>query len=352
MNKLIANLAANGKPTHLHKTPEGSRLLLLPYGGRVLGLYAPSSDRNFFWTNPRLDDPAQASLVFDSSIWHNTGGLRTWIAPEIDVFFPNYPDCSIHWPPRRLDAAQYEISAQGNAVQMTADMTLYFARARGNVELRITNRFCTAANPLRYEQDMAEHVAPLEYAGFTQKITLESRQQNVPVARIGLWDLIQLPHAGNMLIPTYTKTQPRIIFGNIPPEDLQVSDRLIRFHTRANGEHKIGVRAIAVTGRTGYLYESDGISSLVVRNFHVNPSGEYVDAPWADPVDIGYAVEAVGVDSHLGCFSELEYHVPAIGGSTGLSSCDATSQVWAFRGEKAKIRQVAAKILGHETALQ
>ncbi len=93
--------------------------------------------------------------------------------------------------------------------------------------------------------------------------------------------------------------------------------------------------AVATTGRVGYLYQQGDKWSLVVRNFFVNPSGEYVDVPKNDPDDLGYSVNAVSVDGALGDFCELEYHVPARGragsGREG-GQCVDISQLWAFRG--------------------
>ncbi len=65
-----------------------------------------------------------------------------------------------------------------------------------------------------------------------------------------------MPHQGELFIPTYSKTDPRIYFGLVdtPPDELAVSDRLVRFKMRAAGEHKIGVRAAVTTGRIGYIY--------------------------------------------------------------------------------------------------
>jgi hypothetical protein len=105
--------------------------------------------------------------------------------------------------------------------------------------------------------------------------------------------------------------------GRIGPEDLVVSEHLIRYRMRAQGEHKIRIRALATTGRAGYLYWAGNRSALVVRNYSENPSGEYVNVPWREIQDIGYSVRARQVYSALGGFSELEYHVPAVGERTG-----------------------------------
>jgi len=58
---------------------------------------------------------------------------------------------------------------------------------------------------------------------------------------------------------------------------------------RAVGEHKLGFRAVDLTGRVGYMYPAGDQAALVVRNFAVNPSGEYVDVPWTEEANLGFA---------------------------------------------------------------
>jgi hypothetical protein len=47
-------------------------------------------------------------------------------------------------------------------------------------------------------------------------------------------------------------------------------------------------------------------------------------------------------------FSEMEYHVPAIGGSTGLRHVEDRSQLWAFRGSREDIIEIARALLSNE----
>jgi len=149
-----------------------------------------------------------------------------------------------------------------------------------------------------------------------------------------------------MLIPTRFRAVPTRYFGSFARRDLVVQDDLIRYEMRSPGEHKIGVRALALTGRAGYIYPCGRGWALVVRNFCVNPSGDYVDyhTNGTLPSD---AFQACNVSNDsLGSFSELEYHVPAIGGSSSLRRCEDVNQVWAFRGPLAAIRRAAIVLLG------
>ena len=127
-----------------------------------------------------------------------------------------------------------------------------------------------------------------------------------------------------------------------------VGDHLVRYRMRAAGEHKLGIRAAAITGRAGYLRVAEGEASLVVRNFTVNPSGEYVDVPWTETENFGFAFQACNVNSNLGAFSELEYHVPAAGSPNGISRSEDRSQLWAFRGPIAAVKSFARRLLSPE----
>jgi hypothetical protein len=325
--------------------------LVLPYGGRILGVFAPGSEENFLWTNSALDNPETARAYYASDDWQNSGGDRTWLAPEVDFFFPKFPDIDIagYWQPRSLDPGNYELTKTTHGVRLSNRLTIEGFRSRKRVLLEITKSVAAAPNPLRHETSL--QTAAVEYAGHTLVTSLKivDTQPN-DAFLVGLWSLTQMPHQGELFIPTYSKTEPRIYFGLVdaPPDELAMSDRLVRFKMRAAGEHKIGVRAAATTGRIGYIYPTGSKHALIVRNFFVNPSGEYADVPWTEPDDLGYSTQACSVNSRWGMFSEMEYHVPAIGGNTGLSHVEDRSQLWAFRGSREDIVKIARTLLSNE----
>jgi len=343
---LIDTLSQIGKSTRLERLPDGTEVLILPYGGRVLGLFSAVSGENFFWTHPALQSAQSAAELYGSDRWHNSGGDRTWLAPEVDVFLPNFPRTDVYHQPRQLDPGQWRVVAEEGAVRLVNRLTCHLSRTKVEVEMEISKSVAPAANPLRCEPGLAD-LARVEYAGYTLRTSLElvgpAAGQRGPV---GLWNLIQMPHGGDMLIPTYFKTEPKVLFGTVSAQDLESGNHLVRYRMRAAGEQKIAIRAIAAAGRIGYRYlASDGRWALVVRNVFVNPSGQYVDVPWDDPQDFGYAIQACNIHSALGSFSELEYHVPAIGLGTGCSRSEDVAQTWAFRGTRAEIDRIAASLL-------
>lgn len=342
MKHLTSVLKKVGQPTKVLKMADGTSVLVLPHGGRVLGLFAPQSEDNFYWTHPALNSAAEARAFYASDAWHNSGGDRTWLAPEVDVFLPNFPDREKYFQPRELDPGRYEVSGEGANLHLANRLTLKFSRFQKAIDLEITKSFAPARNPLRHERGGMP--ADVEYAGYTQHTSLAivGGDRTSPV---GLWNLVQMPHGGELLLPTFSRSEPRLIFGDIPAADLVVDDRLVRYRMRQAGEHKIALRAAAVTGRVGYLFQQCGRWALIIRNFVVNPSGEYVDVPWDDPDDLGYSTQACNVNSGLGQFSELEYHIPAIGGNTGRLRCDDAAQVWAFRGPEQSILNITRRLV-------
>jgi hypothetical protein len=351
LQDLIATLKAVGKSTELYQTGDGTRVLILPYGGRVLGVFAPGSDENFLWTNSVLNSVESARAYYASDDWQNSGGDRTWLAPELDFFFPKFPDIDIagYWQPRGLDPGNYALTRTDQEVKLTNRLSIDAFRSRKRVELEITKSIAAAPNPLRY--DAQARSGAVEYAGHTLLTSLKilnAGPDAVPL--VGLWSLTQMPHQGELFVPTYSKTEPRVYFGLVdtPADEVAVNDRLVRFKMRAAGEHKIGIRAAVTTGRIGYIYPTENRHALIVRNFSVNPSGEYADVPWTEPEDRGYSTQACSVNSRWGMFSEMEYHVPAIGGSTGLRHVEDRSQLWAFRGSREDIIEIARALLSNE----
>ncbi len=343
---LIRRLRQAGQRAEPLRLPDGTGVLCLPHGGRVLGLFAPRDARNFLWTNPALGSVPAARAHFASDGWHNTGGERIWLGPEFDYFFPRHPDMSVYHQPRPLDAGLFRVEATARGIRLASDFAVRSNRHRATLQLRLTKAIEPAADPLRGWPGRGR-MKGLQYAGYTQRTGLEFARTPASKAPVGLWSLTQLPQGGEMIIPTHGRAEPRLFFGAIPRGDLRVKPAAVRCRMRWGSHLKIGVKALSVTGRVGYRCESAGRVQLVVRNFPVNPSGDYVDAPWTEISDAGYCVQACNVtDAGLGNFSELEYHVPAIGGATGLTRSEDVAQVWAYRGTPAQIRQVAEQLFG------
>jgi hypothetical protein len=348
---LAESLTAAGKPVKAIALPGGGSILVLPHGGRIIGLFSAGSADNFYWTNPALATPESARAFYESGEWQNSGGDRTWLAPEADFFFPEFPNLAKYWQPRGLDPGDYQALETAGGLRLINRFRAEPSRSKAALEIVVSKTITPAADPLRYERDL--RLAPgLAYAGYTLLSSLDVVGAAAPdFPPVGLWNLLQMPHGGELLVPTHSRTEPKLLFGSISQEDLAAGDHLVRWRMRAAGDHKIAIRAVATTGRAGYLYGGGGTWALVVRNFLVDPSGEYVDVPWTDTEDFGYSVQACNINSTMGRFSELEYHVPAVGRGTGRIRCEDVSRVWAFRGPRDSVLAVARRLLSPEVAM-
>src|SRR5689334_18041084 len=127
---ITATLEAIGKPAHTVEMPEGTRVLLLPHGGRVLGLFGPRDAENFYWVNPALRSPETAHDFYASSDWHNSGGDRTWLAPELDLFLPRYPniDMAGYFQPRQLDPGSYVLECRNGVTRLVNRLSVQLHR--------------------------------------------------------------------------------------------------------------------------------------------------------------------------------------------------------------------------------
>jgi len=322
-------------------------VLILPHGGRILGLFAPNSSENFLWTHPALSSAESARAFYEGTQWHNSGGDRTWLAPEADFFFPDFPDLGRYWQQRDLDPGNYRVVRNGGALKLVNSLAPELSRLKQRIGLEIAKWIAPAPNPLRYEPYF-DRLERIEYAGYTLHTSLQLDESTAEHSAIGLWNLLQMPHRGEMLIPTYARAEPKIYMGTIGTDHLVVTEHLVRYRMSALGEQKMAIRGVATTGRAGYIYPAGGRLALVIRNYCVNPSGEYVDVPWRETETFGYCFQACNVNGGLGSFSELEYHVPAIRKGTGRCHCEDVSQVWAFRGSKEQIQIIARQLLSPE----
>jgi hypothetical protein len=325
---------------HRWESPDASTILILPHGGRILGLYAPQSEENFFWTHPSLQSAETARAFYFTDGWHNSGGDRTWLAPEFEFFFPNYPQPDPYRQPSQLDPGNFYLETGTREMSLVAHGSLCLYAASQTIQFTLRKTITATRNPLWQVSSASD--LNLAYAGYTLRttITIDEPLPSSPVS-VGIWNLLQLPHGGEMIFATHSRGTTVRYMGSISPGDLNISDHAIRYRMRARGENKLGIQAPYLTGRAAYLYGDLGRSSLVIRNFSVNPSAAYVDVPFGSDTNSACAAQACSIDSSLGSFSELEYHAPAIEIPSGQPHCIDESQLWAFSGPQPAVMQAA-----------
>jgi len=110
----------------------------------------------------------EADDFFRRDGWHNTGGDRTWVAPEIDLSFPRFPDLSIYKVPGEIDPGKYELDRLGQCPRFVNRVKLRLFRSRQTTEVEIRKSWSAAVNPLGHERVWSQ-MAGVEYAGIRRK---------------------------------------------------------------------------------------------------------------------------------------------------------------------------------------
>ena len=346
--RLIKTLESAGQQVVSLPLFDGAQALVLPHGGRILGLYASGSEENFLWTNPLLRSERGAVRLFASSGWRNTGGDRTWLAPEIDLFIGDLERPAMTYGVQpTLDPGNWTlVSATGAELSLSNSARVTLLRSQRTIGITLSKRVRPALNPL---QGTPLATRGLEYAGYTQVTTLELEPVADAAIRLGLWSLLQLSQPGEMLIPTLFEARPHVVFGAVTADELAVTPRLVRWTMGGCGDNaKISLKAAALTGRAGHLRRTAraGVWELVVREFTVDPKADYVDALWEHPHEAGWTFQACCVRGSEERFNELEYHAPAVTAADGVNCGHDESRVWAFRGPAVAIDEAAHALLG------
>jgi hypothetical protein len=337
MIPLLADvLTKAGERVECLQNTDGSVALVLEHGGRIIGLYPPDCRNNFLWTNPALASVTSAQQFFRSSQWHNSGGQRTWISPEKEFFLPNYPASLEYLQPRQLDPGTYLLHRRGCGLNLSMCCRLNHLSTGSSLEVTIEKYVTGSEDPLG-----ALDIAGLTYAGFTVQTTLNARPFEGAPIKISLWNLLQISHGGEAVVPTLSRPSFIRYFGDIDDRKLRIQNNGIAYQMSAVGKQKIGLQAHDQIGRIGYLQNACDDACLVVVNFEMDASKQYLDVPWQNPHSPACPVQLCSVQNEHSGFAELEHHSAAC-----TSSCSDIFQIWAYAGTSSAVKQAAKHLLG------
>jgi len=335
---LAHSLQAAGIPGAELVLDDGSELLVIPDGGRVLALFPPGGSQSLFWVNPALSDPSSACAFFAAGGWRSPGGHRLWLAPETHLFYPAFPDLSDYGVPTSIDPGGYVLDRSGGVARLIGRSAVWDYAAGSAVVVECTREFLPAARP------ECSSTVDVEYAGYTAGSTL--RIVEGCCNGISLWSLIQLPQGGKFIVPVRPGAAPVPFLGEIPAHNLSVEEGTLRYAGSGLGIQKIGVHAAHSAGIALYSWADAGTASLVAVRFDVADPARYIDTPPDAPDSTGCVVQCCNVDiPELGAFAELEHLSPSIGGETGESFSEDVCQVWGFRGARKEIDSVAEALM-------
>ena len=332
MENYIETLTELGKPPlRLDK------LCVLPFSGRVLGLY-PREGLNVLWTNPALDSAATAQSLLTGGGWTNLGGDRTWISPEIELFIPDLERPTASYKvPQRLDPGDYRVLRHSdNTVELETAVAVAFYRSGCGVELSLRKRVT--------ELDAPGFTLPpgVSAAGYELECTLSAANSLPEATRPAVWNLLQVPGGGEIVVPLKGSAAPDAFFGS--QQCRLEGERLHASIPAAADGYKFGVQASHCRGLMLYLNLTAPQPFMVLRRFHVGAPEEYFDVPFNNPQRRGVVQQVYVDDGSYGGFGEMEYHSPALVPGS-CSKVTDTCTTWAFAGPAGALRELAEKHL-------
>ncbi|WP_256756861.1 DUF6786 family protein [Cohnella sp. WQ 127256] len=324
----------------------GGRLIILEKGARALEMIAAPDKDSAFWRDP--------SALGTNDKW-NLGGDRTWMSPELEYFIDG--SGNYHFP-AQLDPGSWKLT-QTSPSQAIASMSceLQHSSSSKNVELELEKHFTLLSNP--FPMNLSTSITDcsnLSYIGYETRTHMTLTPANLnsihtdssfsPSGYCNLWSIMQVPPGGNILAPTFGSVRPMTMFSQTEHIDMTLLPNGLQLPCKGQSSFKLSIDALSSTGRFGYLRQiNDKKSSLIVRQFSVNPTGIYPDYPPNLPNHLGSCMQFYFDGGQLGHFAELEYHSPALPIDVQGQSTDV-SQLYYFVGDTPAIQEIAKVFLG------
>lgn len=342
--QLEASFRAAGEPVHVLAFNTGMRALFSQRGARMLGLFPSAEDANLLWTHAALNEAESFRRFAAAGEW-NVGGERCWVAPEIQY---NVADRRDFWNtlrvPPQMDPGRYRLTVAGDNVQFEGELTLTAHNlAAGDKRLRVQRVIRPASSPVPVPDGV-------QFAGLAHAASL-TQLDNAPIAS-EIWNLVQLPAGGTLLIPTSGALRVSRYFGDPAADALRAVDGCLRISVTGARQYKVGYQALSVAGRMGYWRAlPDGRASLLVRSFWNDPANLYAEEPPDQPGGTGHSIHVYNDGGEFGGaerFGEMECTGHTIGGQTGVSSSTDLFHLWAYVGPAEVLRPLAHAYLGVE----
>ena len=313
------------------------KLQVLPFGGRVLGLY-PQENLNVLWTNPALESVASAQTLLGGGQWTNLGGDRTWISPEIELFIPDLdrPE-ETYQVPSGVDPANYRVLRHcRNEVELETTMTVDFYRNGCKADLLLRKRITALNTP---DFPIPDGV---DAAGYELLCTLSTPGNMPPAIHPAIWNLMQVPGGGEIIVPLRNRSLPVHFFGR--QQYRHEGKRLSAPVPATTKGYKFGLHAHACQGMMLYRNLTATQPYLILRRFTVGSPERYFDVPYNAPRQQGAVQQVYVDDGAYGGFGEMEHHSVALDPIIGANVTDSSTS-WAFAGEANRLNLLAEALL-------
>lgn len=326
---------------------DGWEIVITEHGGHVFGPFSDSYPEGLFWIPASAGEPDEFKSLVDQKIW-NIGGDRVWIAPEIQF---NISDRSRFREtlntPKTIDPGSFAMTREEDRVFLSQELDLTsYNTVTGNIHLAFSRMIHRAENPLRKLPACGQLMQSVSYCGFEQVLDLQGTSAEDIYAET--WDLLQIRPKGTLFIPMYTPLRGTDHYE--PAGDHEyVTERGVCLRITGDSRYKIAYKSAVLTGRFGYLADSDGgQSALIIINYPNNPSAMYSEEPPLIEGDTGYSIHIYNDDGNSGGFAEMECNLQTIGRPTGISRSIDRLTKWIFTGDTEQLRQIASVLLGYD----
>ncbi len=324
---------------------EGWKIVVTEHGGHIFGPFSEACPEGIFWIPEAIKDRESYKQLIDHKIW-NIGGDRVWIAPEIQF---NIRERSRFREtldtPKTIDPGSYTMSRDGEAVCLDMELDLEsYNTVEGSMHAVLHRMIHPAGNPLRRLPDNEDLMREISYCGFEEVIGLDVESSQDVLAES--WDLLQIRPKGTLFIPMYEPLRGTDHYE--PAGDHEsVADNGICLRITGDSRYKIAYRSAVLTGRFGYLADSETDSSvLIIICYPNNPSADYSEEPPLIPGDTGYSIHVYNDDGKSGGFAEMECNMPTLGKPTGIRHGSDRLTKWIFTGKTDGLKRIAGKLLG------
>lgn len=324
--------------TELGKTPlRLGKLCVLPFSGRVMGLY-PREGLNVLWTHPALDLAASARTLLTGGGWTNLGGDRTWVSPEVELFIPDMArPMESYKVPSALDPADYRVVSQGaSTAELETSVAVDFYRSGCRGELSLRKRVTELGAP-----DFPLP-AGVSAAGYELACTLSAAGSLPESLRPAIWNLLQVPGGGEIVVPLKGPDAPLGFFGR--QQYRQVGERIHASVPVASSGYKFGVLADHCRGVMLYLNFAAPQPYMILRRFSVGSRDQYFDVPFNAVQQRGFVQQVYIDDGTHGGFGEMEHHSTAMVPDQ-CSNVTDTCTTWAFAGSAEQLGLLAETFL-------
>lgn len=349
MQEILKTFEYCGISYELLDVGDGWTIAVTQHGGHIFGPFSEQYPEGLFWIPDSIQDKDSYKELIDNKIW-NIGGDRVWIAPEIQF---NIRDRSRYREsldtPKTIDPGCFSMVRRQDAICLEQSLDLQsYNTVTGSMHLDLKRTILNAENPLRRMPDYQALMEGLSYCGFEQILDLSGTSEENIFAEA--WNLLQVRTGGVLFIPMYTPVKGTDHYAPAGDHEYPV-ERGICLKLTGDSQYKIAYKSAVLTGRFGYMKESDTEQSyLIVINYPNNPSAMYSEEPPQPELagDTGYSIHIYNDDGKSGGFAEMECNMQTIGRPTGISRSVDRLTTWIFSGSKERLKEAARLLLGYE----